>query len=319
MKPGIETLRLIGICALTLLSGCAGTPHTDGNTGNAIAADELRDDSIDVLFATEFPVESAAEAIRRAELALKAGDTERALFFLVRALQFQPDNVPLLVQIGEIQMRRQQTGFAMRAFLMAQHHDPENSTAHEGLGLIYAALGRQEEAVEHLKKAVALSTGLWRAHNALGVSADQAGNYATAQHHYDLALAANPEAAHVLNNRGYSKYLAGDTEGAMRDFYEAANDRGFTKAWANLAKIHAEAGRYREAIKTYKLVMNEASAFNSTGYAAMNNGDFSLAERYLTEAIRLSPTYFPLAEENLVLLQEQQQRDADNATQADAG
>ncbi len=123
----------------------------------------------------------------------------------------------------------------------------------------------------------------------------------------------------MLNNRGYSKYLAGDTQGAMRDFYEAANNRGFIKAWANVAKIHAEEGRYQDAIKTYKRVMNEASALNSTGSAAMRNGDFELAEHYLNEAIRLSPTYFPLAEENLVLLQERQQREADNATQTDSG
>ncbi len=51
----------------------------------------------------------------------------------------------------------------------------------------------------------------------------------------------------------------------------------------------------------------------------MRNGDFELAEHYLNEAIRLSPTYFPLAEENLVLLQERQQREADNATQTDSG
>jgi Flp pilus assembly protein TadD len=157
-----------------------------------------------------------------------------------------------------------------------------------------------------LTSAVANDERLWRAHNALGVYADKAGDYSTALQHYNLALLINPDAAHVLNNRGYSRYLAGDIQGATLDFYEAANDRGFSRAWANLGKIYAEEGLYYDAIKTYKLVMSEANAFNNTGYAAIENGDLTEAEHYLTEAIRLSPTFFPSAEENLLFLQELQ-------------
>jgi len=52
--------------------------------------------------------------------------------------------------------------------------------------------------------------------------------------------------------------------------------------------------------------MSEANALNNTGYSAMENGDLVLAERYLSEAIRLSPTYFPSAVESLTLVQELQ-------------
>ena len=52
--------------------------------------------------------------------------------------------------------------------------------------------------------------------------------------------------------------------------------------------------------------MSEANALNNTGFSAIENGDLVQAEHYLTEAIRLSPTYFPSAEENLSLLQELQ-------------
>ena len=73
-----------------------------------------------------------------------------------------------------------------------------------------------------------------------------------------------------------------------------------------LTRVYAEEGLYRDAIKTYKLVMSEANALNNTGFSAIENGDLVQAEHYLTEAIRLSPTYFPSAEENLSLLQELQ-------------
>ena len=294
---------LIEICVLGLLSACANTPETNSNT---VAHKGLNDDSLDVLFETEFPVESEEDALTRAERAIEEGETDKALFYFVRALQFRPDNVDVLMQIAEIQMRRQDFALAKRAFLIAIQHEPNHSSALEGLGLMYMAEGKDDEAISNLTSAVANDERLWRAHNALGVYADKAADYSTALQHYDLALSINPEAAHVLNNRGYSRYLAGDIEGATLDLYTAANDWGFLHAWANLGKIYAEEGLYRDAIKTYKLVMSEANALNNTGYSAIENGDLVLAEHYLIEAIRLSPTYFPSAEENLSLLQELQ-------------
>jgi Flp pilus assembly protein TadD len=297
-----KNLMLVQICVLGLLSGCASGPETVDNT----RANEFSDDSMDVLFATEFPVTSAEDAVLQADLAVKEGKTDQALFYLVRALQFREDNVDVLVRIGDIQMQRKDIVFANRAYMTAKYHDPENSRALEGLGLIYSSAGDDEEAIAHLKLAVMNDESLWRAHNALGVYADKSGDYSTAQRHYNVALAANPDAAYVLNNRGYSKYLAGDAQGAALDFYAAANDQGFVQAWANLGRIYAEEGQYDDAIKTYKLVMNEASAFNNIGSVAIENGDLVRAEHYLSEAIRLSPTYFPSAEENLSHLQQLQ-------------
>jgi Flp pilus assembly protein TadD len=300
-----KKLWLIEISVLVLFSGCASTPDTDSDT---VAHKGLNDSSMDVLFATEFPVESEEDALTRAKQAMEEGDADKALFYFVRALQFRPDNVDLLMQIAEIQMRQQDFALAKRAFLITLQHDPNHSGALEGLGLIYMNEGKDEEAIRNLTSAVANDERLWRAHNALGVYADKAADYPAALQHYDLALSIYPEAGHVRNNRGYSKYLAGDIEGATLDLFTAANDWGFLHAWANLGKIYAEEGMYRDAIKTYKLVMSEANALNNTGYSAFENGDLLLAERYLTEAIRLSPTYFPSAEENLSLLQELQLR-----------
>ena len=296
-------LGIIKMCLIGLLSGCATTPDIDTNNQ---AGAELNDKSLDVLFATEFPVESEAEALARAAQALHNGEIDKALFFYVRALQFQPENVELLAHIGEIQMRRKNHALARRAFLTARSYDPTHARSLEGLGLIYMATGMHEQAVDELELAVANDDQLWRAHNALAVYADKAGNFTTAQRHYDAALSINPDAAHVLNNRGYSKFLAGDFDGAAVDLYEAAENQAFPLAWANLGKLYATQGWYGDAITTYKHVMSEAHALNNTGYAAIENGDFTQAKLYLDEAIRLSPTYFPAAEDNLSLLENTQ-------------
>jgi tetratricopeptide (TPR) repeat protein len=298
----IKTIKpeIIKICLLGLLTGCAGVPdiHSDKHFESG-----LNDKSLDVLFATEFPVESEAGALARADQALQEGNLDKALFFYVRALQFNPENVELLAHIGEIQMQRNNLTMAKRAFLKARNVDATHAPSLEGLGLIYMSEGMHERAFNELKLAVANNDQLWRAHNALGVYADKADDFMTAQDHYNAALRINPDAAHVLNNRGYSKFLAGDVEGATLDFYEAANDRGFAQSWVNLGRIYAIQGSYDDAVTTYKHVMSEANAYNNTGHVAIKNGDFLLAKRFLDEAVRLSPTYFPAAEENLSLLE----------------
>ena len=63
---------------------------------------------------------------------------------------------------------------------------------------------------------------------------------------------------------------------------------------------------YQDAITTYKQIMSEANAYNNTGYAALENGDLVQAKRFLNEAIKRSPTYFPEAEQNLARLRDLQ-------------
>lgn len=288
-------LLILSLFAFGALTGCASTQTIDG----VIAEDDYRDENLDVLFATEFPVSTIDEAFANAARALQEGDTDKALFFYVKALQFEPDKVELLATIASIHLKRGSYGMAKRALLRARQIDPDYGQAQEMLGLIYFVENRREEATDALTAAVGLGTTFWRAHNALGIYADQNADYVTAQAHYDAALEINPRAPQVLNNRGYSKYLSGDLRGAALDFYEAAKEHGFSHAWLNLGMVYARQGWYDDALDTYQEVISDAHAFNNTGEIAMDNGDYAKAQVLLAEAVRRSPTYFPEAEENL--------------------
>jgi Tfp pilus assembly protein PilF len=301
MKSKSMTLAISKICLIAILAGCAGTPKPVADT---YADGAFSNTEFEVLFATEFPVASEEEAIAKGAVAMREGDTDKALFFFVRALQFNPENVELLSHIGDIHLQQNNIPMAKRAFLQARTFDPKHARTLEALGLIFISEGKTEQAVVALKAAIENDSNRWRAHNALGVQADKKADYALAQHHYDAALAINPNAGHVLNNRGYSKFLSGDSEGAARDLYEAANDQEFSQAWGNHGTVYAKQGWYDDALTTFQQIMNEANAYNSTGYAAMQNGDIAEARRYLNEAIRRSPTYFPEAEKNLEKVRE---------------
>ena len=139
IKPGI-----IKFCLLGLLTGCASAPDIDSDKYTEAG---LNDQSLDVLFATEFPAESEADALARAAQAQQVGEVDKALFFYVRALQFNPESVELLAHIGEIQMQRKNLTMAKRAFLMARNYDATHARSLEGLGLIYMSEGMHEKAI----------------------------------------------------------------------------------------------------------------------------------------------------------------------------
>ena len=110
-------------------------------------------------------------------------------------------------------------------------------------------------------------------------------------------------AATVLNNRGYSSYLAGNFEAAERDFRSALSaDPGYEKAWQNLGLVYARRGEYRTAVATLTRVVEDHVAANDVGYIAMLSGDYPTAERLFAEAIRLSPRYYQAANENVAEL-----------------
>jgi tetratricopeptide (TPR) repeat protein len=292
--------QIIKLSLLSLLTGCASAPVVDDDEYTGA---QLSNNSTDVLFESEYSVESETDALKRADHALQGGNVDEALFFYIKALKHNPENVELLANIGEIQYQLNNYAKAKQAFLLAKGFDPTHSRSLEGLGLLYMDDGLNDQAIKELQTALANDHELWRAHNALGVYADKSSNFAAARDHYDAALSINPNAAYVLNNRGYSRFLAGDFPGATADLYEAANNRDFPSAWANLGMVYANHGWYDDAISTYRNVMSEAHAYNNTGKIALKNGDFPQAMQYLHEAIRLSPTYFPEAQQNLTRLE----------------
>jgi len=70
----------------------------------------------------------------------------------------------------------------------------------------------------------------------------------------------------------------------------------------NLGTLYARLGRYDLAVEAFEKVLPEAEAFNKVAEASIQKGDYTTAETLLEQAIRLSPTYFPAAEENLAQL-----------------
>jgi Flp pilus assembly protein TadD len=293
--------KSVALCGVLLLAyGCAGTPST--TTGSPVAESELRETDMDAMFATEFPVANKDEALARATQAWDSGDVDRALFFYVKALHFEPTDTDLLARIGTIHRLQGNPEMAVRAYSMALRQDPDHFASLQGRGLVLMAHERDDLALKDFEQALVVDPWAWRVHNGLGMIADRQGDHAKAISHYDAALSVQPGAPMLLNNRGYSRYLAGHYDLAIQDLLSAAAGHGYDKAWLNLARVYAETREYEEAISNYARVHSRSEALFLVAEAAARNGDVRKAEAFLRRAIESSPTYFPEAEESLAQL-----------------
>jgi len=245
-------------------------------------------------------VKTEEQAFAKAEEALNEGQSENALFYYIKTLQFNNKNIQALEHIASIHSRNKHPELALKIYQDILAIDSKNLFANENMGLYLLANGQIAKAKEHLTAAVNHSKGSWKAHNGLGVISDLASNSSEAITHYQAALAIQPAGPMILNNLGYSYYLSGDKVKAKYYFNQALSfDNKNNRAIHNLALIDIKNGNFANATALFNRIMPIYESYNNIGYICMLNGQYDEADEYLNRAIDASPVYFPKAEENL--------------------
>lgn len=294
--------------AAAMLSGCAAQPAADEPAGpsreNKETASQLYAGQPAVVHATEYPVASAAEGIQRGDEAWRQGKLDLAVYLYVQSLAFDSASAAPFLKIGTIHEQLGNRALAEKAYELALERQPQNAAAAERLGLLYLQSGKNEQARAAFESAIALEPNRWRSHNGLGIVADRRGDYLAAIAHYDRALAIDPKAAPVMNNRGYSRFLAGDLRGGEADLREAIRLGARDGAWTNLGRVQAKQGRYPEALESFSQDMDMAHAYNLLGECAMERRDYAQAKRYFESANSAAPRYFEEAQKNLSVVNE---------------
>ncbi len=285
-RAGTRLLILLAACGMA--TGCvasagASRQPEDPAVARAEAMKKLSPERI---------MEMGDEAARRREY-------DRAVTLYNQAIEVEP-SADLWYRVAWIYARLGKKPLAAQAFAETLHYDGNHALAHEELGLLYLDFKQRDQARAHLQRAVEIDTRRWRSHNALGVLADAAEDYAAAIGHYDAALVEMPGSALLLNNLGYSHYLAGDLDRAEH-FYQKAlvAEPGYRPSLANTGLLHARRGDYGQAVDIMAGITDKARACNDVGYVAFQNGDLDQAEWLLREATRLSPSYYETAHDNL--------------------
>lgn len=246
----------------------------------------------------ELDVAAAEEMIGKAAMHERRGDYSSALASYMSAVLLTP-SADLWHQIGRMHLGMHDEMQAMTAFGNAVGLDEAHAASLEAVGLINLKWRQTTLAREFLERAVAADENSWKAHNGLAIIDSLDGRHKDAQARYHTALEIRPGAADVLNNLGYSQFLAGMPRLAAEHLVDAVKYRSDHKvAWGNLAMVMARQGRYTDAFNILEKNYTAAVAYHDVGYMALINGEYARAEDMFTKALHASPRYFEEADKN---------------------
>ena len=280
--PDPHTLpRAIAIVVVASLAACATTPETPLDIPDPRVVDD-----------------TAPANIELAEKALREERNDDAQTMLERLLAKDPDDPRIRLAVAELRLANGAIERAAEDFegLVDSDH---GARAMQGRGIALLRLGDREEAYGNLRGALAMDDTLWRAWNALGFYYDLKREWVQAASAYGKAIEAEPQAASIYNNRGFSRIMQGELELAVEDLNTALRlDDEFELARANLRLAVAWQGNYAYALSGVP-EKDKGRVLNNVGFIALLRGDFDAAEGYFNQAMEADPAFNSTAWKNL--------------------
>jgi protein O-mannosyl-transferase len=196
-------------------------------------------------------------------LLLEQGKLDEALVHCTEALHLKPDFVEAYYNRGKIHEHRGEFEDALRNYNEALRLKMDFAEAYFSIGNILGYQKRLDEAISHYAKALSLMPENPDTHNNMARIFYQKGNIVKSIEHFREAVRLNPEHPDALNNLAW--ILATNENPELRDGLEAVRlvrklceltDYNNPLLLDTLAAAFAEAGNFKEAVKTAKSALN---------------------------------------------------------------
>ena len=209
------TIRMGALAALSaMLLGCASSPPVNDATVLSDTLQKGKEDGSAKSRAAGAPT-NVDGAVRQAQAQRKSGDFQAAVHTLSQLVLLAPDDARVLGEYGKT----------------------------------LVAMGRSDDALAFLERAVELQPKDWSLFSAQGVAHDQKGEYLAAQAAYGRALVLKPGEPTVLSNAALSHVQTGDLDGAEALLLQASPlGAEFPRIASNLALVRSlKNSRFQQA------------------------------------------------------------------------
>lgn len=175
---------------------------------------------------------------------------------------------------------------------------PENSFAHNNLGVVYYMQGRLDEALRECQTAIRLDPYFPFAHNNLGMTYYRLGQLNKAMEAYKMALALDPSYHQAHFHLGDVYYKTGKLDEAIREYHLAIGLKpNYVKAYMHLSLAYQRLGKIDDAIAQYQAVLRLepklAKAHYGLGVLYLKKGLKDKAMEEFETALRLRPDHLP--------------------------
>ena len=211
-----------------------------------------------------------------AEMALKAGDYEKAGQLFETVVSAQPENHRAWFGLGEIAARVGDAESAHAFYGHAVGLSPDTASYRQRLGEWCCRLGYVAEGVAQLERAVALAPRDSAVACALSGAYVAANDWAGARRVLDKVLAGKGMLAAHYCLRGMALQHLGELDAALADFKQAARmDTGYADAWLSMADLYRVKGEIDKAVPCAQQALALAPG---SANVAQTCGDIELAQ-----------------------------------------
>jgi pentatricopeptide repeat protein len=168
--------------------------------------------------------------------------------------------------------------------------NPRNVEARVMYGVVLRDTGLYPQARRELEHCLRLAPARAEIHGALGVLYDVWQRPKEALPHHVSAVKLAPASASFRNNLGFSLYLSGDTDAAVKQLETAlAMDPSLTVAYNNLAFAYGRRGNFVDAERTFRAMLGEAATLMNMAMIYEEHGRTDEAAAVRAKALALEP------------------------------
>ncbi|MFH1481524.1 MAG: tetratricopeptide repeat protein, partial [Pseudomonadota bacterium] len=171
---------------------------------------------------------------------------------------------------------------------------PDNSQAHNNMGLALLDQGKIDESISRFREALRIKSSFPDAHNNLGNALLQQGKADEAIAHYQTSLRVSPNNPKYRRNLGLAYRTKGELDAALGEFERSLSiNPDFPEVVNDMGLYYVKKGRLDRAIpffqKAVDLKPDYAYAINNLGQCYHIQGRFDLALAQFKKALAITP------------------------------
>ena len=229
------------------------------------------------------------QALSRAKMAIKQGNTTVALQLYNAVLQQQPNHL-----IAKKGLRKLQKGLPHDQSMQAQTANPSHDQINALVNLYHTGqLAKTEQACRELLQTYPQAFFII---NVLGVALQEQGKFQEAVQTFNKAIEIKPDYAEAYNNRGNALCDPGQLNEALESYEKAIQLRpDYADAHSNRGNALHKLGRLEDAVesceKAIEFKPDFAEAYGNRGNALRDLGLPQEALQSCEKAIQLKPDY----------------------------
>lgn len=232
---------------------------------------------------------------RRANFYLVAGENNKALADVNRALQLDSVNADIWVTLADVYFASERFVDSREVLIKAMNLDPKNTSALLKLARLYFIYKEYETAMSFVDKALELDPMLEDAYFIKGMTYAELGDTTTALFNYQKSVEVDPDFYDAWIMLGNMQAAKGNS--LAEQYYRNALDldTNNTHAIYVLALYYQESGQLEHATREYESLLakeeNKNALFNLGYINLVIKEDYPEAISYFYQALKVDPDY----------------------------